>query len=462
MSGETLPGAPDPDQRIVLHVDMDCFYASCERLREPALDDEPVVVGMGYEPGSDHGAVATASYEARDHGVESAQAISKAVQQVAPIEYPSVGDDDAPRGHYRPVDMEYYKSVAASIKEILREYADTVREVSIDEAYLDATERTAWEVVTDSNGRPRESAATGATGGERTLAEGLARHIKSRIDREVGVPASVGVAPNMSTAKIASDYDKPDGLVVVRPDRVRSFLEPLAVEQLHGVGPVTARELHSMGIDTAGDVAEADPAVLHDRFGERGRELYARARGRDDREVTPKDLPKSLSRESAFTEATEDQESAREKVTQLAADVAERAHLQGALYGTIGIKVVTPPFDVHTRARSLSGPVDDPELVEEVALDLLAEFESESIRKLGVRVSSLEFADADQSTLGGFKSDGSTPTEPDATAMEDDDSTSATGVDSTTANDQQPADDRVDSTTEEEPTDGQFSITEFE
>jgi DNA polymerase IV (DinB-like DNA polymerase) len=462
MSGETLPGAPEPDQRIVLHVDMDCFYASCERLRAPALEGEPVVVGMGYEPGESHGAVATASYEARDHGVESAQAISKAVQRITPVEYPSVGDDNAPQGHYRPVDMEYYKSVAASVKEILQGCADTVREVSIDEAYLDATERTAWDVVTDSEGVVKESTAAGATGGQRTLAEGLARHIKARIDREVGVPASVGVAPNMSTAKIASDYDKPDGLVVVRPDQVQSFLEPLSIEKLHGVGPVTARELHSMGIDTAGGVAETDPVVLRDRFGERGRELYDRARGRDDRAVTPKDLPKSLSRESAFTEATDDPEAAREKVSRLAADVADRARLQGALYGTIGIKVVTPPFDVHTRAQSLSGPVEDPTLVETVALELLTEFESETVRKLGVRVSSLEFADADQSTLEGFKSDGSTAGGPGATATEADDSRGAADVDSTTANDQHPADDGTGSATEEEPTDGQFSINEFE
>jgi DNA polymerase IV (DinB-like DNA polymerase) len=407
MGDGTLPGVQSRSEaRIVLHVDMDCFYASCERLRDPSLAGEPVVVGMGFEPGESHGAVATASYEAREYGVESAQPISQALdalpRRADARDDPDLDVDDA--GYYRPVDMSYYKSVAGEVKAILHDVADTVREVSVDEAYLDVTDRTGWETVAD---------------GDRTLAEGYGRYVKQRIAREVGVPASVGVAPNMSTAKIASDYDKPDGLVVVRPDRVRQFLEPLPVDELHGVGPVTASELRSMDIETAGDLARADPAVLGDRFGERGRELYARARGDDDRPVTPTGRPKSLSRESAFTEPTTEPSRKRETVRALAADVADRATQRGALYRTIGIKVVTPPYDVHTRANSLPGPVDDPALVEEVALSLLGEFEADPVRKLGVRVSKLSFGDEEQTSLDGFaagsgddEADASTDAEP--------------------------------------------------
>jgi DNA polymerase IV (DinB-like DNA polymerase) len=407
MSGTTLPGTPEGEERVVMHVDMDCFYASCERLREPALRGEPVVVGMGYEDGEDHGAVATASYEAREFGVESAQPISQALERLPRVveaeDDPDV--DTAATGHYRTVDLDYYKEVAREVKAVLHDCADVVREVSIDEAYLDATDRTAWDVARDDAGEPKPSTAAGTTGGERTLAEGFARHVKERIAREVGVPASVGVAPNMSAAKLASDYDKPDGLVVVQPERVREFLTPIPVEDLHGVGPVTARDLREMGVETAGDVAEADPSALRERFGERGRELHERARGTDDREVTPTGLPKSLSRESAFTEATDDEREKRERVRALAADVADRARSRGALYGTIGIKVVTPPYDVNTRARSLPGPVEDADLLGEVALDLLGEFEGEAVRKLGVRVSSLEFADAEQSDLAGWEAE---------------------------------------------------------
>jgi len=381
--GSRLPGTPDGDDRdaIVLHVDMDCFYAACERRREPELRGEPVVVGMGYEDGESHGAVATASYEAREYGVESAQAIGEALDRL-PRKAAAETDPDldpAEAGYYRPVDMDYYDSVGAAVKEILHDSAEVVREVSIDEAYLDVTDRTAW-----------------------TVAEGFARHVKNRIDREVGVTASVGVAPNMSAAKIASDHDKPDGLVVVEPGEVRPFLAPLDVEEIHGVGPVTARELRDLGIETAGDLADADPDVLESRFGERGAELYRRARGEDDREVTPRGRPKSLSRESAFTEATDDAERKRERVRTLAEAVADRARRKEAMYRTIGIKAVTPPFDVNTRARSLPGPVDDPELVEAVALELLEEFADEAVRKVGVRVSNLSFADGEQTSLGGW------------------------------------------------------------
>ncbi|OVE85722.1 DNA polymerase Y family protein [Natronolimnobius baerhuensis] len=388
--GPRLPGVDheDDEDRIVCHVDADCFYASCERLREPELEDDPVVVGMGYEPGETIGAVATASYEAREFGVESAQAISSALERLprrAALD-PDADDHDPDltredTGHYRPVDMDFYESVADDVREILHDCADIVREVSIDEAYLDVTDRTAWEV-----------------------ADGFARHIKDRIRREVGVTVSVGVAPTMSAAKIASDFDKPDGLTVIEPGEVREFLAPLEVDLLHGVGPVTARELRDMGLETAGDVAATDPEPLAERFGERGRELYDRARGDDDRRVEPKGDPKSFSRESAFAEPVADSEPKYDQIDTLAAAVADRATREGALYRTVGVKAVLPPFEVNTREQSLSGPVDDPELVERIARDLFAEFESDAVRKLGVRVANLEFSAADQASLDGWDS----------------------------------------------------------
>ena len=379
--GGRLPGAPTSDRdRIVLHVDMDCFYAACERLRDPDLAGEPLVVGMGYEDGETFGAVATASYEAREYGVESAQAISEALERLPRrAEHP----DDPDAGYYRPVDMDYYQEIGGQVKEILHDVADTVREVSIDEAYLDVTDRTSWDV-----------------------AEGFARHVRQRIDREVGVTASVGVAPNMVTAKIASDHDKTDGLVVVEPGEVQSFLAPLDIDELHGIGPVTARALRDRGVETVGDLADADVAAMEDAHGERGRELVRRARGIDEREVTPKGRPKSLSRESSFAAATEDAERKREQVRALAGPVADRARRKGAMYRTIGIKVVTTPYDVNTRERSLPGPVDEPDLVEEVALELLEEFADAEVRKVGVRVSNLSFDDADQANLDAWEGEG--------------------------------------------------------
>ncbi|MFC4437860.1 MULTISPECIES: DNA polymerase Y family protein [Natrialbaceae] len=423
--GPRLPGVEadeDDEDPIILHVDADCFYAACERLREPELEDEPLVVGMGYEPGETVGAVATASYEAREFGVESAQAISSALERLprrAALD-PDAGDYDSdlesPRepdetGHYRPVDMDYYESVAEEVQAILHDCADVVREVSIDEAYLDVTERTAWEV-----------------------ADGFARHVKDRIRREVGIVVSVGAAPTMSAAKIASDYDKPDGLTVVRPGELRKFLAPLEVDLLHGVGPVTARELREMGLETAGDVAAADPEPLVSRFGERGRELYDRARGEDDRRVEPKGDPKSFSRESAFAEPVAEPDPKYEQIETLAAAVADRARRRGALYRTVGVKAVTPPFDVNTRERSLPGPIDDPDLVDRIARDLFTEFETESVRKLGVRISNLEFSAADQASLEGW---GRTAGSADGQRRQSDGGTDSSGTDSDRTGEQQ-------------------------
>jgi DNA polymerase IV (DinB-like DNA polymerase) len=366
-----LPGVETPD-RVVCHVDVDCFYAACERLKQPALEGEPVVVGMGYEAGESHGAVATASYEAREYGVESAMAISEALEL---LPRRATADDPEDTGIYRPVDMSFYESVSADVKTVLADAGETVRNVSVDEAYLDLGELD-W-----------------------SAAEAFGRQLKADIEAAAGVVASVGIAPSMTTAKLASDAEKPDGLVVVEPGTVESFLAPMAVDELHGVGPVTARKLRSMELETAGDVAAAEESTLVDALGERGRDIYRQARGEDDREVEPVGRPKSLSSESAFVEATEDPAEKRQKLRRLATEVAERASAKEILYRTIGIKVVEPPFDVNTRARSLSGPVDDPELLEAVALDLLEEFETTAVRKLGVRVSKLSFDDRKQASL---------------------------------------------------------------
>lgn len=382
ISDGSLPGAPtgEGSPPIICHVDMDCFYAACEQLREPALAGEPVVIGMGYEAEEPHGAVATASYEARDYGIESAMPIRQALEILPRRSDVDEASDDAPSGFYRPVDMEFYREVSQAVRAVLRERADTFEPVSIDEAYLDVSERTSWDGVT-----------------------GFARELKAEIAQEVGVTASLGVAPTKSAAKVASDHDKPDGLVVVRPGDVQSFFAPLDIEAIHGIGPVTAEDLRDLGIETGGDLAAADLTILEDRFGARGREFYDRARGTDPRPVAPPDDPKSLSRESSTGEPISAFEEKRELIRELAHAVAQRARDKNALYQTVGIKVVTPPFDVHTRDHSLSGPVDDPGLVEAIAVDLLDEFDDTPVRKLGVRVSNLSFSERFQANLESWE-----------------------------------------------------------
>jgi len=226
------PSASDSDPPIILHADCDCFYAACERLRRPELKQEAVVIGMGYEQADPHGAVATASYEARAYGLESAMPIEDALEQLprmvdADSEDPERPDPDE-AGYYLPVDMAYYQSIGTDVHATLKQYAEPLEPISIDEAYLDVTETTSWDRVT-----------------------AFADTLKQEIVTTVGIPVSIGVAPTKSAAKVASDHDKPDGLVVVKPGEVQSFFAPLDVEAVHGIGPVTAQQLHDLGIETA-------------------------------------------------------------------------------------------------------------------------------------------------------------------------------------------------------------------
>ncbi|MFB6161953.1 MAG: DNA polymerase IV [Halococcoides sp.] len=391
-----LPGVDTGTDRIVAHVDMDCFYAACERLREPALDGEPVVVGMGYEPGSSGGVVATASYEARAQGIESAQPIETALDRLPRRTETATGDRNGPTGFYRPVDLEYYEQISDAVMAVLQERADTVRAASIDEAYLDVTDRTTWAAV-----------------------ESFARDLRADVSESVGVTASVGVAPTMSAAKIASDRDKPDGLVIVPPDAVRDFLADIDVAAIHEVGPKTARTLRARDIETAGDLASADPARLESLLGERGRTIRRYARGDDDRPVEQVGDPKSLSRQSSFGDATDHAGRVHDRIDDLARAVAERSDRENALYRTIGIRVVTLPFDIHTRERTLPGPVADEELLCETAHELAREFDGRAVRKVGVRVSNLAFSDHEQAELSGYDGDGAVYGDGERTAGDD-------------------------------------------
>ncbi len=359
---------PQGDSWIVMHVDMDCFYAACEQLRHPDLEGEPIVVGMGYEEGDSNGVVATANYPARDAGVHSAQPIAEAIDLLPPDE-----------GHYFPVDMPYYKSISDEVKAILHQMADVVREVSVDEAYLDVTDQTTWD-----------------------RAEGYASGIKKRIQNEIGITSSIGVAPNMSAAKIASDYEKPDGWYLIRPSELREFLAPLDLEEIHEVGKETARELRERGIETAGDLAGADPDLLENLYGKRGVRIHRFARGEDHREVTPADPPKSFLRDSALSEPTSDLERITSIVKTLSEEVTDRARGEGALYRTIGIKVVTLSFEIHRRSQSLPGHVEDSDVVENIALELLEEFQDVEIRKIGVTVKNLSYEDQQQAGLSDW------------------------------------------------------------
>jgi DNA polymerase IV (DinB-like DNA polymerase) len=381
---EHLLGSQSPTHdQIVLHLDMDCFFAACERLRNPDLEGEPLVIGGGFDSNPPRGAVATASYEAREYGVHSAQPISTALQNLPRRSAEESGESDTTdqaTGIYLKGDHSFYGEVSTEVMDIVDEYADTVRRVSIDEAYLDVTEEATWESVTS-----------------------LASELKTRIEEEVGVVASIGIAPTMSCAKIASDHDKPDGLCIVRPGEVAAFLAPLDIEEIHGVGPRGAEAFRDAGIETAGDLASLSVQEVVDRFGSNATKLYDRVRGIDPRSVEPVGEPKSISKEKSI-EPTKSMETKRALVERLGTQVNERVERKGARYRTVGIKVVETPFDVNTRERSLHGPVREPDLVQSIAGELLEEFRDSEVRKLGVRVSNLEFFSGDQLRISAVES----------------------------------------------------------
>ncbi|MBI1834310.1 MAG: DNA polymerase IV [Burkholderiales bacterium] len=270
-------------QRKIIHCDCDCFYASVEMRAEPRLRGLPLAVG-----GQAHqrGVVATCNYEARKFGVRSAMPTAQAIKR-------------CPDLVVLPPNMEKYRSASRSIMHIYRDYTDLVEPLSLDEAYLDV-----------SHSAAHQGSATR-----------IAQEIRARIAAEVGITASAGVAPNKFLAKIASDWNKPDGLYVILPHQVENFVATLAVDRLFGVGKVTAARLHALGIHTCQDLLAWSLPDLLQQFGKLGSSLYSLCRGVDSRAVEPSSERKSVSVEETYTRDLPD----------LAACVAELPALYAAL-----------------------------------------------------------------------------------------------------------------------------------
>lgn len=384
-AGSVLAPKTPTDGQLVLHLDMDCFFAACERLRRPELRGEPVVIGGGFDADPPRGAVATASYEAREYGVHSAQPMAQALRRLPRRE--TTDDPDIPTGIYVSGDHEFYSEISQQVMAIVDEYAGTLRRIGIDEAYLDVTNETTWDDV-----------------------EAYARQLKTEIQEDVGVTASIGCAPTLSCAKIASDHGKPDGLCVVEEGAVESFLAPLDIGEIHGIGPVAADRFKEEGIETAGDLAALSTQEVIDRFGSRATTLFDRVRGIDPRAVEPVGKPKSISKERSI-EPSNSPEVHEAVIRTLAEQVTQRARRKDARYRTVGIKVVETPFDRQTREHSLTGAIRDGDLVEEIALELLEEFAGAEVRKLGVRVSNLEFFAGEQSRVSDWAAEGTVESE---------------------------------------------------
>lgn len=333
---------------------MDAFFASVEQRDFPQLKGKPVVVGGGRDR---RGVVAAASYEARRYGIHSAMSMGEAFRL-------------CPQLVRQPVRMERYREVSLRVKELFHQFAERVQPLSIDEAFLDVT----------------------LTSQERkTTATKLAFGLKQEIFSETGLTASAGVAPNKFLAKIASDMDKPDGLTVVQPHQIQSFLDPLPVKKIWGIGPATAEKLARMGIHTIAQLRQVPLENGLDRFGKSGLQYYRLSRGLDDRPVSDSREAKSISTERTFGQDISDPLVLREQLSGQAEDIARRCERSRLSAASVVLKVRYPGFDTVTRSHTFSRPTRDSQRLTQTALELLerTEYRERGIRLVGLGLSGL-------------------------------------------------------------------------
>jgi DNA polymerase-4 len=301
-------------QRKIIHIDCDCFYAAVEMRDDPSLRDVPIAVGGQ----SGRGVVTTCNYRARAFGVRSAMPGGEARRL-------------CPDLVMVPLDMPRYREVSRQVMAIFRELTDLVEPLSLDEAFLDVSEVEAFQ-------------------GSATL---MARHIREQVKARIGITVSAGVAPNKFLAKIASDWNKPDGLFVITPEQVDDFVKTLPVEKLSGVGPVTAGKLNDRGLQTCGDLREAGEAELVRVFGKQGLRLWHMAHGRDDRPVVVTRVAKSVSVERTFSRDLTGKEACQQVMTALVDDLHHRLERKGSHkpLHKLFIKIRYSDFSTHTLER---------------------------------------------------------------------------------------------------------------
>ena len=347
--------------RVVFHVDLDAFYVSVEVRENPGLRGKPVVVGANPEGGRGRGVVVACSYEARKFGLRSGMPISIAFRKCPDAEY------------MRP-NWPLYERASEEVMATLRGFADSFEQASIDEAFLDVSSRA--NTVED--------------------AKSLALEVKAAVRQSNGLTCSIGVAPNKSAAKIASDRNKPDGLTIVPFDSVTEFLAPLSVSVVPGIGAKTQQFLKEKGIETIGQLQGVEARQLLTWFGKNGVWLWGVIHGEERVEVRQQEMPKSLSVERTFKHDLTDFRQVRREASDAASELIRRVKQSQLTYRVGGIKVRFQGFETHTREKSLVGFTDSEDALQGIVEALLTEFEEEGrpVRLVGVRVADMRRSDA--------------------------------------------------------------------
>ena len=344
---------------------MDHFYTAVEQREHPEYEGKPVVVGSDPKEGKGRGVVSTSNYEARTAGVRSGIPISRAWKL-------------CPEAIYLPPNFPLYIKVSNEIMDIARGYTDKFEQWGLDEAFLDVSEK-----VKDY-----------------AEAEEYAKQLKREIKEKERLTCSIGVGPNKLIAKVASDYQKPDGLTVVKEAEAEAFLAPLTVRRLLWVGRKTEAKLKKMGVNTIGDLARYDPTVLAEAFGVMGTQMHLMARGVDRSEVEARTEVKSISHETTFEEDTDDAEAVLTALDALAVDVVREVVAQKLFFKTVTVKVRYENFETHTRSKTLAFITNRQRDLQKTARQLLLGYlkGDRKIRLIGVRVSSF-VKDEKQKTL---------------------------------------------------------------
>jgi len=335
--------------RAILHLDMDAFYVNVHLLDHPEDAGIPLVVG-GRPDG--RGVVASASYEARRFGIHSAMAAATAIRLCPHLKFVNRNGPQI-------------RACSQQVMAVLESYGP-VEQMSVDEAYVDLSDR--------------------------PVPAALAPAIQHRVRRETGLPASVGLATSKLVAKVASDYDKPEGCTIVAPGEEAAFLAPLPVRALWGIGPRTAERLGMLGLRTCGELAAADPAVLRLEFGSHGEGLQDRARGIDERAVVADPgPPKSISQERTFARDVDDPDYLEEQIEMMGERVAASLQKRELLAFTVSVKFRWPDFTTFTRQKTIPVGIDEAGSIIRVALAIWREHwpSGQPVRLLGVGVSNL-------------------------------------------------------------------------
>jgi len=341
---------PLPNRKII-HIDMDAFYASVEQMDNPDLRGKPIAVG-GAE---NRGVVSAASYEARKFGVRSA------ISGVLAKKY-------CPDLIFVKPRFDRYKEISRKIQKIFREYTDLVEPLSLDEAYLDVTQ--------NKKGNPSASL--------------LAQEIRTRIFNEVGLTASAGISANKFVAKIASDYNKPNGQKTVNPDEVVPFLEKLSIQKFYGVGKVTTEKMYQLGIFTGLDLKSKSVEFLEKHFGKSGSFYYNVVRGIHNSEVKSDRITKSVAAEYTFDINLSSEIFMLEKLEKIATELERRLKKHHIAGKTITLKIKYSDFTQQTRSKTMPYFISDKALILEIVKELLyQEKMKESVRLLGISLSNL-------------------------------------------------------------------------